>query len=187
MSARYRLLDLFLYGGDGSQPEFEAALDAYRDEVRALATEFRVPIPKGLGGGYGEVVVQRDLIDPNRWGVTDGAVSGLRAWVEPDGWRYVADVGRAAAFTHTLDEALELASQVAVIERGWLDARIEAHRAAAEKDTRKGESTPEPEQRTFCDFGVTDVPGSGCVLLAGHEPANRHVVTPGDVEEGDDA
>jgi hypothetical protein len=34
MSARDTLLDLFLHGSDGSQPEFEAALDAYRAEIR---------------------------------------------------------------------------------------------------------------------------------------------------------
>lgn len=38
---------------------------------------------------------------------------------------------------------------------------------------------PSPELR-FCTFGATSVRGSGCVLPAGHEPANRHVVTPGD-------
>lgn len=32
MSARDRLLDLFLHGGNGSQPEFEAALDAFEAE-----------------------------------------------------------------------------------------------------------------------------------------------------------
>jgi hypothetical protein len=43
------------------------------------------------------------------------------------------------------------------------------------------------EEPRFCDFGVTDAPGSGCVLLAGHEPANRHIVTPGDEDEAGDA
>ena len=38
MSARDQLLDLLLHGANGSQPEFEAALDTYRDEsVRAHA------------------------------------------------------------------------------------------------------------------------------------------------------
>jgi hypothetical protein len=42
----------------------------------------------------------------------------------------------------------------------------------------------EPEQeQTFCDFGVTSAPGSGCILLAGHEPTNRHIVTPGDTDD----
>ncbi|QES45229.1 hypothetical protein DEJ49_33355 [Streptomyces venezuelae] len=35
MSARDTLLDLFLYGGNGTQPEFEEALDARDAEVRA--------------------------------------------------------------------------------------------------------------------------------------------------------
>lgn len=49
-------------------------------------------------------------------------------------------------------------------------------------------TTPDSEQEepTFCDFGVTDASGSGCILMAGHEPANRHVVTPGDTDDGDD-
>jgi hypothetical protein len=41
-------------------------------------------------------------------------------------------------------------------------------------------ANPQPTAEGFCTFGVTDAPGSGCVLLAGHEPANRHIVTPGD-------
>ncbi|QQC89860.1 hypothetical protein [Streptomyces alfalfae] len=41
-------------------------------------------------------------------------------------------------------------------------------------------------EETFCDFGVTSVSGSGCILLAGHEPANRHVVTPGDTDDEDE-
>ncbi|WP_333758444.1 hypothetical protein [Streptomyces sp. ISBFB 2968] len=32
----------------------------------------------------------------------------------------------------------------------------------------------------LCPFGEGDAPGSGCILPAGHQPANRHVVTPGD-------
>lgn len=47
---------------------------------------------------------------------------------------------------------------------------------------------PQPEQpegETFCSFGEGEAPGSGCILPAGHEPANRHVVTPGDVDLDD--
>ncbi|SCD43778.1 hypothetical protein GA0115253_100479 [Streptomyces sp. Termitarium-T10T-6] len=44
MSARNTLLDLFLHGGDGSQPEFEQALDNYAHElaekIRAKADTF---------------------------------------------------------------------------------------------------------------------------------------------------
>ncbi|MET8113748.1 hypothetical protein [Streptomyces prasinus] len=35
----------------------------------------------------------------------------------------------------------------------------------------------------LCPFGEGDAPGSGCILPAGHEPANRHIVTPGDVDD----
>ncbi|MEU3851763.1 hypothetical protein [Streptomyces sp. NPDC029554] len=41
---------------------------------------------------------------------------------------------------------------------------------------------PQADGERFCDFGVTSAPGSGCILLAGHQPPNRHVVTPGDDE-----
>ncbi|WP_309049264.1 hypothetical protein [Streptomyces sp.] len=54
----------------------------------------------------------------------------------------------------------------------------------AEQPTTPAKDTP-PAEETFCDFGVTDAQGSGCVLLAGHEPANRHIVTPGDTDEDD--
>jgi hypothetical protein len=93
-----------------------------------LASEFRVSLPDGLGGGYGELVVQRESTGSDRWAVTDGAVSGLRAWVYPAGWQYVSEVGRAVAFAHDLDDALELAEAVAKIERERLDARIAAGR-----------------------------------------------------------
>lgn len=92
----------------------------------ALASEFRVSLPEGLGG-YGELVVRRESTDSDRWAVTDGAVSGLRAWVEPDGWQYVAEVGRVEAFAYGLDEALALAEDVARIEQERHDARIRAH------------------------------------------------------------
>jgi hypothetical protein len=35
----------------------------------------------------------------------------------------------------------------------------------------------------WCSFGEDDAPGAGCILPAGHEPANRHVVTPGDTDD----
>jgi hypothetical protein len=110
-----------------------------------LASEFRVPLPDGLGG-YGEVVVQRESTDSDRWAVTDGAAGGLRAWVYPAGWQRVSDVGRDVAFVHDLDDALELAEAVARIERDQFDARIRAHRAASEKCTREGDATHQPAQ-----------------------------------------
>ncbi|MEU4301930.1 hypothetical protein [Kitasatospora aureofaciens] len=81
----------------------------------ALAVEFRVPIPQGPIGGYGEVVVRRDETGDG-WAVTDGALVGLRAWTEGEGWRPVRDIGRAAAYQHTRDQALALAYRVAEIE-----------------------------------------------------------------------
>ncbi|WBP92000.1 hypothetical protein [Kitasatospora cathayae] len=82
-----------------------------------LAVEFRVPIPQGPVGGYGEVVVRRDETGTG-WAVTDGALVGLRAWIEGEdgGWRPVWDIGRAAAYQHTREYALALAHQVAEIE-----------------------------------------------------------------------
>ncbi|MFE7194033.1 hypothetical protein [Kitasatospora sp. NPDC057541] len=85
------------------------------EEQLALAVEFRVPIPQGPVGGYGEVVVRRDETGTG-WAVTDGALVGLRAWIEGEGWRPVRDIGRAAAYPHTRDQALGLAHQVAEIE-----------------------------------------------------------------------
>jgi hypothetical protein len=44
---------------------------------------------------------------------------------------------------------------------------------------------PKPPARSkgeLCPFGEGDAPGSGWILPAGHEPANRHVVTPGDAD-----
>ncbi|MFI5867665.1 hypothetical protein [Streptomyces sp. NPDC051546] len=88
-------------------------------EVLELAQEFRVPVPDIGVGGYGEVVVQRDRAGTDRWAVTDGAVTGLRTWTESAAgadWQYVSDVGRQAAFRHTLGEALRLAKRVAELE-----------------------------------------------------------------------
>ncbi|MDL5205099.1 hypothetical protein [Streptomyces sp. ALI-76-A] len=42
---------------------------------------------------------------------------------------------------------------------------------------------PKPKEGTWCSFGEGDAPGAGCILPAGHEPANRHVVVPGDVDD----
>ncbi|ELP67629.1 hypothetical protein STRTUCAR8_08605 [Streptomyces turgidiscabies Car8] len=35
----------------------------------------------------------------------------------------------------------------------------------------------------WCTFGEDDAPGSGCILPAGHQPPNRHIVTPGDTDD----
>lgn len=113
-------------------------INAVRDEGRAeaksvlaqqtarldLATEFRVPLPDGLGG-YGEVVVQRESSDCHRFAVTDGAVSGMCVWLpDADGWTYIGDCGRAAAYCYGLDEALAVAERVAERERASIAERI---------------------------------------------------------------
>ncbi|MFB8442712.1 hypothetical protein ACFC7A_27040 [Streptomyces niveus] len=93
----------------------------------ALATEFRVPLPGHPAGSYGEIVVKRERASSYRWAareragsyrwaVTDGAVSSLRIWTDGDGWRYLSDIGRTAAYRHTLDEALLLAERAAEFE-----------------------------------------------------------------------
>ncbi|MGO4459396.1 hypothetical protein AB4039_19175 [Streptomyces sp. M-16] len=64
-------------------------------------------------------MVQRDRAGTDRWAVTDGAVAGLRTWTASEAgtdWQYVSDVGRQAAFRHTLGEALSLAKTVAGVE-----------------------------------------------------------------------
>lgn len=98
----------------------------------ALVTEFRVPMPQGTAGGYGEVVVQRDEVG-TLWAVTDGAFSGLRAWIDGEGWRHISDVGRAVAYRHTREAALLLAHQVAELEAPCYQAEVAA--AAPETDT----------------------------------------------------
>ncbi|OKI95091.1 hypothetical protein [Kitasatospora sp. CB01950] len=85
------------------------------EEQLALAVEFRVPIPHGPAGGPGEVVVRRDATGDG-WAVTDGALTGVRAWTEGEGWRPVWDIGRAAAYQHTREGALALAHRVAEYE-----------------------------------------------------------------------
>lgn len=97
-----------------------------------LASEFCVPLPERLGGGYGEIVVRRESTGSDRWAVTNLAVTGLRAWRDPDGWQYVAEIGRAEAFAYGLDEALDLADEVARIEQERHDERIRAHRAGGD-------------------------------------------------------
>ncbi|GGR04454.1 hypothetical protein [Kitasatospora griseola] len=85
------------------------------EEQLALAVEFRVPIPHGPAGGHGEVVVRREATGDG-WAVTDGALTGVRAWIEGEGWRPVWDIGRAAAYQHNREQALTLAHKVAGIE-----------------------------------------------------------------------
>ncbi|MEJ8654915.1 hypothetical protein WKI65_44465 [Streptomyces sp. MS1.AVA.3] len=95
----------------------------------ALVSEFRVPVPDSGAGGYAEIVVRRERTDVDRWAVTDGALTGLRAWVAGEGWQYVSDVGRKVAYAHERDGALALALQVAEIEGACYGAEVDALRA----------------------------------------------------------
>ncbi|MFF7171134.1 hypothetical protein [Streptomyces pseudovenezuelae] len=113
---------------DGAEPWILAQYVKHLAAQLVLAVEFRVPLPDGVGTGYGEVVVQRETTDSDRWAVTDGAHVGLHAWVDGEGWQHVSEIGRAAAFAYGLDEALDLAEEVARIEQERHDARMRAHR-----------------------------------------------------------
>lgn len=57
----------------------------------------------------------------------------------------------------------------------WWPTRGTEERPAAEE--QPAEVTP------WCSFGEDDAPGAGCILPAGHEPANRHLVVPGDADD----
>ncbi|MFB7479550.1 hypothetical protein ACFUEM_08630 [Streptomyces anulatus] len=62
MSARDTLLDLFLHGGDGSQPEFEQALDAFAHELAERVRADVAHISYGSATDYANR--HADLIDP---------------------------------------------------------------------------------------------------------------------------
>ncbi|MFE9810662.1 hypothetical protein [Streptomyces sp. NPDC005548] len=116
---------------DGAEPWVLAQYVKHLAAQLTLASELRVPLPQGLGG-YGELVVQRESTGSDRWAVTDGSLVGLQAWVDGDGWRYVTEIGRAAAFVYGLDEALDVAEVVARFEQERHDARIASNRAGGE-------------------------------------------------------
>nr|WP_024126493.1 hypothetical protein [Streptomyces sp. FR1]AHE39112.1 Hypothetical protein pFRL3_335 [Streptomyces sp. FR1] len=93
------------------------------EEQLKIATEFRIPLPLGSAGGYGEVVVRPDSIS-EKWAVTNGATTGLEAWVAGEGWRRVSDVGPGAVYTLTREKAIILGYQVAEIEGALHQATI---------------------------------------------------------------
>ncbi|MET9956318.1 hypothetical protein ABZ135_32890 [Streptomyces sp. NPDC006339] len=103
-------------------------LELLRQQM-ALVSEFRVPVPDSGAGGYAEIVVCRERTGVDRWAVTDGSLTGLRAWVAGEGWQYVSDVGRTVAYAHERDAALALARQVAELEAACYGAEIDALRA----------------------------------------------------------
>jgi hypothetical protein len=96
-------------------------------EQLMFASEFRMPLPSGRPRGYQDIAVRRDPYGGSWWAVTDGAVSGLRAWMH-DGWRRVSDVGMHAAYRHTRSEALTLGQQVTDIETACQEAEMAAFR-----------------------------------------------------------
>ncbi|MEU3289944.1 hypothetical protein [Streptomyces longwoodensis] len=112
---------------DGDEASILAQYVKHIAALLTLASEFRVSLPDGVGGGYGEIVVQRESTGSDRWAVTDGARIGLQAWVDGEGWRYVTEIGRDAAFAYGLDEAHVVAEQVAQFEQERHDARIRSH------------------------------------------------------------
>lgn len=92
----------------------------------AFATQFRLPLTNEYGG-YGEVTIERGAGDyRDLWAVTDGSLTRLRVWVDPDGWQYITEIGWAGAYRHTLREAFTLGRQVVEIESACLDAQISA-------------------------------------------------------------
>lgn len=105
-----RLGDRVVYIADGETPELAARIVADHNAL-TLAREFRIPLRNELGG-YMELSIVRESSASDRWAITDGSYSGLQAWVDGE-WRYIGDVGRAAAYTHSLDEALALGNEVA--------------------------------------------------------------------------
>lgn len=96
-------------------------------EQLELATEFRIPLPLGSAGGYGEVVVRPDSVS-DRWAVTNGAATGLQAWVAGEGWRRVSDVGPGAVYTLTREKAIILGYHVAELEGVLHQASVAATR-----------------------------------------------------------
>ncbi|MFE7111105.1 hypothetical protein ACFU98_43695 [Streptomyces sp. NPDC057575] len=101
-----------------SRPEPGTEVGEDGPSVLELASEFRIPVPDTGAGGYAEIVVHRERGGTDRWAVTDGALTGRRAWVEGQGWQYISDVGLTAAYVYLRDEALLLALRVAEAEAG---------------------------------------------------------------------
>jgi hypothetical protein len=84
----------------------------------------------------------------------------------------------------TLAESLrELGPAYGARKSAQVSENVGILRVAEELRRRAAEPQTADSGEGFCRFGVTSAPGSGCILPAGHEPANRHVVTPGDVDD----
>ncbi|MDX3066035.1 MULTISPECIES: hypothetical protein [Streptomyces] len=129
-----------LYGPPRPSGELSA------EEQLKIATEFRIPLPLGSAGGYGEVVVRPDSIS-EKWAVTNGATTGLEAWVAGEGWRRVSDVGPSTVYTLTREKAIILGYQVAEIE-GVL------HQAAVAATRRSGPAAVPVENAAEADVAT---------------------------------
>lgn len=89
------------------------------------AREFRVPLKNRLGG-YAELSIERGPGPfDDRWGVTDGAMVGKRAW-HGNAWHSISDLGPALAYAWSMDAALSLAEEVAGLEGARLDRAVRA-------------------------------------------------------------
>ncbi|MGA6223503.1 hypothetical protein ACPESV_24595 [Streptomyces umbrinus] len=96
--------------------------------------------------------------------------------------------------THAAPEAIEAAIRDAEATRDRYAKKVSVLRGllATRHDQIAAGTWPpaseEPktvEESGWCSFGEDDAPGSGCILPAGHQPPNRHVVTPGDADDYD--
>lgn len=102
---------------------------AWDSAALTFATQFRLPLTNRVGG-YGEVTIERGAGDyRDRWAVTDGSLVRLRVWTGADGWRFISDIGWAAAYRHTLRDAFTLARRAVEIESACYEAQINALRA----------------------------------------------------------
>ncbi|MFD5452234.1 hypothetical protein [Streptomyces sp. NPDC127100] len=87
--------------------------------------EFRIPLKNTLGG-YAELTIERGPGPyDDRWGVTDGAMVGKRAWYG-NAWHSISDLGVALAYAWSMDAALSLAEEAAGIEGARLDREVRA-------------------------------------------------------------
>ncbi|MFF9204337.1 hypothetical protein ACF1AE_21460 [Streptomyces sp. NPDC014986] len=96
-------------------------LAAHLEKIR----EFRIPLKNRLGG-YAELTVERGPGPyDDRWGVTDGATMGRRAW-HAGAWHSISDLGPSLAYAWSMRAALSLAEEVAGIEGARLDREVRA-------------------------------------------------------------
>lgn len=154
MSARDRLLDLFLHGGNGSQPEFEAALDDFEAETRPAERPVNETLVKAREAAAAVFEAETDGRRP-MWRViiTDSeSPTGVAPVCTAEG---DDDLHLWANFGHGIERVndgvwdccpwpqIETDSP-AVAE--YLVELLNADADASEKSTREGEATHEPTQ-----------------------------------------